>query len=280
MEKLYYSLCSALRKVGWSRGRSQESGSAAENYPIGENFWKQDIYKKQYLTAGIKSIVLVCAIAYLFYERLWAIFVMIPLGIYFFRIFVKQEMRKKTSEFEKQFLDALQSLQAQMNVGYSMENAIKEVRRDLLLMYKKNSLIVKEFTYMTRQLGLNITAEQVWLEFAERVKLSVVDSFVTVFVLSKRSGGDSIAIIRNTVRQLNDRAEVREEIETVITAKKLEFHVMTVIPLGMIFYMKLSFPEFIDPLYGSVRGICFMSICLMLYFAAWKLGCYIVEIEV
>lgn len=230
--------------------------------------------------AGVKSTILICAIAYLFYERLWAIFVMMPLGIYFFRIFVKQEIRKKTSEFEKQFLDALQSLQAQMNVGYSMENAIKEVRRDLLLMYKKNSLIVREFTYMTRQLGLNITAEQVWLEFAERVKLPVVDSFVTVFVLSKRSGGDSIAIIRNTVRQLNDRAEVREEIETVITAKKLEFNVMTVIPLGMIFYMKFTFPEFIDPLYGSVRGICFMSICLLLYFAAWKLGCYIVEIEV
>lgn len=225
-------------------------------------------------------MVLVVLIAYLFYERVWALVLLTPLGIHFYRMFVEQEITKKKSEFERQFLDALQSLQAQMNVGYSMENAVREVQRDLFMMYKKNSLIVQEFTYMTRQLGINITAEQVWQEFAERVKLSVVDSFVTVFILSKRSGGDSIAIIRNTVKQLNDRAEVREEIETVITAKRLEFYVMTVIPLGMIFYMKLSFPEFITPLYGTFRGICFMSICLILYFVAWKLGNMIVGIEV
>lgn len=250
------------------------------NLPTGENFWKQDIYRKQYIIAGVKSLVLVVLIAYLFYERMWAVGLLAPFGIYFYRMFVEQEITKKKSEFERQFLDALQSLQAQMNVGYSMENAVKEVQRDLLMMYKKNSLIVREFTYMTRQLGINITAEQVWQEFAERVNLPVVDSFVTVFILSKRSGGDSIAIIRNTVKQLNDRAEVREEIETVITAKRLEFYVMTVIPLGMIFYMKLSFPEFITPLYGTFRGICFMSICLILYFAAWKLGNMIVGIEV
>lgn len=251
-----------------------------ENLPAGESFWKRDIYRKQYIIAGMKSIALVVAITYLFYERVWAMGLLAPLGVHFYRMFVKVEIRKKKSEFERQFLDALQSMQAQMNVGYSMENAIKEVQRDLLMMYKKNSLIVEEFTYMTRQLGINITAEQVWQEFAERVKLSVVDSFVTVFILSKRSGGDSIAIIRSAVKQLNDRAEVRAEIENVITAKRLEFYVMTVIPLGMIFYMKLSFPEFITPLYGTMRGICFMSICLILYFAAWKLGNMIVEIEV
>lgn len=250
------------------------------NWRTGESFWNRGIYKKQYLIAVIKSSAIVCAVSYLFYERIWAVCLLSPLGIYFFRVFVEQEKRKKKREFEKQFLDALQSLQAQLNVGYSMENAIKEVQRDLLLMYHKNSLIVLEFTYMTRQLGLNITAEQVWIEFADRVKLSVVDSFVTIFVLSKRSGGDGIAIIRNTVKQLNERAEVRAEIETVITGKRLEFYVMTVIPLGMIFYMKISFPEFISPLYGSLRGICFMSICLIFYFAAWKLGSMIVEIEV
>ena len=42
---------------------------------------------------------------------------------------------KGKRRFERQFQDALQSLEAQLNVGYSMENAIKEVQRDLQIMY-------------------------------------------------------------------------------------------------------------------------------------------------
>lgn len=187
---------------------------------------------------------------------------------------------KGKRRFERQFQDALQSLEAQLNVGYSMENAIKEVQRDLQIMYDRHTLIVREFTYMVRQLNLNVTAEAVWKDFAARVALPEVDTFVTVFSLAKRSGGDSILIIKNAVRQLGDKAEVKREIDTVITAKKMEFQIMSVIPLGIIGYMRLSFPEFMAGLYGNLPGAAFMSICLGAYIAAWRLGCKIVEIEV
>ena len=92
--------------------------------------------------------------------------------------------------------------------------------------------------------------------------------------------GNSILIIKNAVRQLGDKAEVKREIDTVIAAKKMEFRIMSVIPLGIIGYMRLSFPEFMAGLYGNLPGAVFMSICLGAYIAAWRLGCKIVEIEV
>ena len=164
---------------------------------------------------------------------------------------IRQAEEKGKRCFERQFQDALQSLEAQLNVGYSMENAIKEVQRDLQIMYDRHTLIVREFTYMVRQLNLNVTAEAAWKDFAARVALPEVDTFVTVFSLAKRSGGDSILIIKNAVRQLGDKAEVKREIDTVIAAKKMEFQIMSVIPLGIIGYMRLSFPEFMAGLYGN-----------------------------
>ena len=198
---------------------------------------------------------------------------------YYERMICQMEEKGKR-RFERQFQDALQSLEAQLNVGYSMENAIKEVQRDLQIMYDRHTLIVREFTYMVRQLNLNVTAEAAWKDFAARVALPEVDTFVTVFSLAKRSGGDSILIIKNAVRQLGDKAEVKREIDTVIAAKKMEFQIMSVIPLGIIGYMRLSFPEFMAGLYGNLPGAAFMSICLGAYIAAWRLGCKIVEIEV
>lgn len=219
-------------------------------------------------------------ITFLFYARWEAAILTAPLGILYYRKCVEQIMEKKKQEFERQFQDALQSLEAQLNIGYSMENSVKEVQRDLQIMYDQETVIVREFTYMVRQLNLNVPAEQVWKEFAGRVMLPEVDGFVTVFTLAKRSGGDSIMIIKNAVRQLGDKAEVKREIVTVIAAKRLEFRVMSIIPFGIIGYMRVSFPEFMKVLYGNIWGAGFMSGCLILYLMAWKLGERIVEIEV
>lgn len=215
----------------------------------------------------------------LFYSDLRMSIFLIPIGVIWYRNLLREVEQKKIRQFEQQFQNALQSLQAQLNVGYSMENGMKEVQRELKLLYSERSVIVREFTYMTRQLNLNITAEQVWTEFAERVGLSQVDGFVTVFAQAKRSGGDSISILKNAIRHMRERAEIQQEIETMIAARKLEFRIMTWILFGIIAYMRITFPEFMSVLYGNLFGKCFMSICLVVYFSAWKLGQGIVEIE-
>lgn len=133
---------------------------------------------------------------------------------------------------------------------------------------------------MARQLNLNMTAEQALREFAVRTDLEEVRSFTAVFTLAKRNGGDSIAIIRNAVRQIGDKMDVEREIETILTAKKLEFKVMCIIPLAIIGYMRISFPEFMTVLYRNAAGAIFMSVCLFGYLAAVKLGQRIIAVEV
>lgn len=244
------------------------------------SYWQQEISRKEVIFSVCGAGLIVIGIAILFYSDLRMSLFLIPVGLLWYKNFRKESEQKKKRQFEQQFQNALQSLQSQLNVGYSMENGMKEVQKELRLLYPENEAIVREFTYMVRQLNLNFTAEQVWTEFAHRVGLAQVDGFVTVFVQAKRSGGDSISIIRNAIKHMRDRAEIQREIETVIAAKKLEFQIMTLIPFGIIAYMRASFPEFMNVLYGNLFGKCFMSICLVVYLAAWKLGRNFVEIEV
>ena len=60
--------------------------------------------------------------------------------------------------------------------------------------------------------------EQVLMEFAEQVASEDVNSFVTVFVTAKKSGGDMIGIIRNTTNQIGDKIAVKREIDTLLAA--------------------------------------------------------------
>lgn len=242
--------------------------------------WQQDIRPREYLLAVIRGTALMWAVGYLFYDSWLAVFLVVP-GIYFYlHQWQEEQCHKKEQEFREQFRTGIQAMASAMNVGYSVENAIREAARDMKPLFQRECRIQKEFNRMIYQLDMNRTTEQVMTGFAERVSQEDVDNFVTVFITAKRTGGDSITIIRNAVRDIGEKIEVEKEIQTLLASKKLEFKIMCVIPFGIILYMRLAFPEFMGVLYGNVLGAFLMSGCLGIYGAAYRIGQKLVEIEV
>lgn len=228
----------------------------------------------------IKGILGYSLLIYLFYHSPWGGIVCSPILYLYYRNWKKECIQKKEQEFRIQFGEALQTLVTALNIGYSIENAIRAVPKEVKPLLGKDAVIIREFSYMIRQLDMNVTAEKAFHEFAERVKSEELWNFVTVFTILKRSGGDMIHVLRGTIGQIVVGMEVKREIETMIAAKKMEFKVMTMIPLGIIVYMKVSFPEFMSVLYKSTGGIIVMTGCLFLYIGAWYLGKRMLEIEV
>ena len=249
-------------------------------FKIKKNYWQQDIRRRDYLLATLVGVLAILMISYLFYGTCLCAILLSPYLIYFLKSWEKQWIEKRKNMFQLQFKEAVQALATALNVGYSVENAMREVLKDLQVIYKKDELSIREFRYMVRQLDVNFTIEKVLQEFSERTKEEDVQTFVTIFVMAKRSGGDMIGIIRNTVQQMSEKADIRREIGTIIASKKLEFKVMSAIPFGMIGYMKFSFSEFMGILYGNVAGVVIMTICFLGYVIAYEAGKRIVEIEV
>lgn len=189
-------------------------------------------------------------------------------------------MERKKREFAAQFQEAIRSVGAALYVGYSLENAMKEAQKDLYVLYGERTAIHREMDYMVRQIYLQIPMEQILSEWSRRVDQEDLRSFVNVFSASKRSGGDSLAVIRDSITQIRAKMEMKREIDTILAARKYEFRVMTVIPFGILAYMKLSFPEFMDALYHNPAGTGVMSVCLGIYAGAFWMGRKIVNIEI
>lgn len=224
--------------------------------------------------------MLLIAVAYLFYGAVWAALILSPYLFFYLKEWEQKEIYKKQIEFRKQFCSAIQAISVALGVGYSAENALKEALFDLQLMYPKEARIREEFCYMIRQMEMNLPLEQIFSEFAQRTGEEDVRTFATVFGMAKRSGGDLIEIIRSTVWQMGEKLEVKQEIETLMSAKKMEFQIMSMVPFLMIGYVRLAFPEFMSVLYGNMTGIIVMSICLGVYTLAYEWGKRMVEIEV
>ncbi|CUX37110.1 type II secretion system F family protein [Clostridium sp. C105KSO13] len=219
-------------------------------------------------------------VAYLFYDTWVAVLLLLPALCYYLQAWQRTRCKAKEEEFREQFKESIQALASALNVGYSVENAIRETAKDIKPLFRKDARIRKELSRMIHQLDVNQTVEQVMTEFADRVNQEDVRNFVTVFVAARHTGGDSITIIRNAVRDISDKIEVEKEIQTLLAAKKLEFKIMCVIPFGILLYMRLAFPEFMEVLYGNLLGAGLMTCCLGVYGTAYKLGKSMVEIEV
>ena len=191
-----------------------------------------------------------------------------------------EKIEEKKSSFLLQFKEMTESVAAALNVGYSAENAFKEAKKEMKVLYIEKSMISTELDFIVRKIRLQIPLEQILEEFAKRVELEDVKNFATVFASAKRSGGDMIAIINNTASQIGEKIDVKREIDIIMAAKKYEFKIMCVIPYVMIMYMQLSFPEFMQSLYGNTIGIGVMTVCLGAYAFACMLGAKLIRIEV
>ena len=231
------------------------------------------------MVAG-KSVSLVLLAAYVFYDSFGAALILIPAGIFYMRDCIVDLSEKKEREFLGQFKDSIQAVAAGLKAGYSVENAIRGAERDIEPLYGPDKRIRREFSLMTRQLDMNMSTGAVLDEFAGRTGQEDVENFVNVFAAAKKSGGDSIAIIRNAVQLISDRIDTEKEIRTMIASQKLEFDIMCVVPFAIILYMKATFGEFLGALYGNAAGVCVMTVCLLLYVAAYRTGRKIIRIEV
>lgn len=270
------NLQSFRRKKEGYRG----NGGRYRRLPIKRSCWQQDITYREHLWNGSKALGITVATSWLYYRSLWMAFLLLPLFLWHFRMMEEECAGKKEMEFQVQFKEAIQSVSSALNTGYSVENAFREAQKEIRLIYPERARISKELEIIARQLRIHVPMEKILEEFGLRVQTEDVRNFVTVFSAAKKSGGNMIAIIQDTVRQIGDKIDVRREIETMLAAKRYEFRVMSAIPYAIIGYMSLSFPEFMDSLYGNIFGLVVMTVCLGIYIGAYYLGVRLIRIEV
>ena len=86
--------------------------------------------------------------------------------------------------------------------------------------------------------------------------------------------------MEQSVRVLEEKEAVNREIEVLLSGKKYEQSIMSLIPFGMSAYIRAGSPGYLDVLYHNLPGVCVMSLCLAVYGASAYMGSRILRIEV
>jgi len=228
------------------------------------------------LIAGI----LAWSVGHFFYDS-----ILVSVGLCVFYPFYYKYMKgiygeKRRDELRLQFRDAVRSVSANQKAGYSIENSFREAYNDMRLLYGAKSIICVELNIIRKGLSNNMVLEQMLLNLGERSGIEDIYQFGEVFAVAKRSGGNITEMIEMTASVIEQKTDVDQEIAVMISSRKMEANIMSLVPFFMIFYMNITSKGFFECLYHNIAGIAIMTVCLLVYVAAYLISRRLVNIRI
>lgn len=228
----------------------------------------------------LQGVGLIFLFAWLFYDSVWAVLPLSPFLWFWCREREKGRREKEEELFRKMFREWILLLSASLGAGYSVENAFQESFHELQVMFPKGGIMVEEVRTMLIKSENNQRPEILLKELAKRHPVEEVSSFAEVFCAARRSGGSLSSIIKNTSAKMVQIMDTKREIQTLLAAKIYEQKIMTVMPLAIILYIRAGSADFLKSLYHNLPGIAVMTICLVIYAAAYTVGKKLVRFDI
>lgn len=225
----------------------------------------------------LKCAVPVIAFATFFYESPWSVLFLWPIGIVFWQKERRRRAGKQRRELTKQFMECIMTVSVVLQSGFSIENAFLESEKDMEIFFGRGSLIFQELEAIRRGLVVHVSLEDQLQKLGSRSGVGEIKQFAEIFSIAKRRGGDMSSVISNTVNRIREKVETREEIQVLLSGKKMEQMIMKRMPFAILAYIGFSYPGYFEPLYHNGFGYLIMTIGLGIYVVAYLLGEWILH---
>lgn len=249
------------------------AGKVGREYLKQKNAWEEvGVYTG---IAGLSALI-----AWLFFDSVFGLVVIIVCMPLIGGVYRKRAALRRDRMLEAQFQDGLGFAAAALETGYSVENAWKEAQREVETLHREDAVFAEALRKINQKAGMNEPLERQFLEFAGESGLESIQNFAEVFYFARKSGGNLTSIMRLTADRLRQNFRVQEEIALAISSRQFEQRIMSVMPLGILAYLRVGSPGFLAPLYHNVAGVVIMTGCLALYGIAWYLSVKLTEIEI
>lgn len=235
--------------------------------------------RKEAVCCFFEGMLLNGVIAILFFNSLFAMIPGMIIVLLYFKVKKRKMIKVRLHRLKRNLKEFLNVMISALQTGRSIENAFSEAIKDTEGYLNEDTELVLEMKKINTRVSLGEPLEKLLLEFSYRSHMEELEYFAEVFAIGKRSGGNLVSIMKNTIRMIQERMEAEEELYTILAEKQMEFHVMCIVPMAMILYLRIGGGNLMNSLYGNLKGIVVMTICLLVYGGCYLYGKRLLEIN-
>ncbi len=224
--------------------------------------YKPDI--SWYVGETLKLVSIAVATAYCFYASAYGLLAAIPLTVYLYFMDYRECIERNKKRYIGDFRELLQMVDSDICAGRSLENAFVEAKKECCNRQDIGTVMQKEISGIVRGLQLNRGMEELLIEMGEKSEIDEIKSFAGLVNIAKLHGGNLSGLIRQFISNVSRKKLLEEELETMMSAKKLEGMIMVVMPYAIVLYMRLTGAEYMYTMYTTVVGRVVMTAALII----------------
>ena len=163
---------------------------------------------------------------------------------------------KRREEMREGIPEALQSMKACFQTGYSLSQTICEVERGC------SGALKGLFSKVSGVLDTGGSADAALSELKRGSAEAELIFLATALDIQHRTGSSMLQILEATRQSVSDELELKRSLRTQTAQAKLSAQIVTVMPFALIGLFSLVSPGFLGPFFESPMGLALLAVAL------------------
>lgn len=198
------------------------------------------------------------------------------------RSFLEKEcLERRRREYLVQFKDFLFIAATSIGAGRSMKDAIGEAIPRLVDIYSEDGILIRELNCVHHRISYgNEDDLDVLMDLALLSNQEDVVDFVTIYASCKVTGASLIRGMNQAAMVIIDKMTIEREITELVRRKERDGLIILASPILVILFLNLAAPDYIAPLYETIRGRIIMTGVIVSIIGVYELIQRIVKVSI
>ncbi|MCA0150481.1 type II secretion system F family protein [Rossellomorea vietnamensis] len=229
---------------------------------------------EQFLAYRLMSAISLSLLLFLL-QQYWVIVVMgLVVGFLLPKLIMARRRKKRLQALPLQLIDTLGTMANSMRAGFSFMQVMQLVGKEM------PAPIGPEFQRAVRNAGLGVPLEKVFEDMIYSLPNKELEVALEAIIAQRRSGGNLAELLETMEDTIRGRVRIMGELNTLTSQGKLSSLVITMLPIGLGFYLYVVDPDYFGPLIHEPIGIAMLTMAGFLVLLGWFAIQKILRIEV
>ena len=171
-------------------------------------------------------------------------------------VWTNRQHDERRTQLREAIPEALQSMKACFQVGYTLSQVVYEVRRST------SGPLADLFQEVEGVLETGGSTEEALSVLKKRTSESELVFLATALEIQHKTGSSMQQVLEVTRQSVADEIELKRTLKTQTAQAKLSAQIVTIMPFALIGIFSLLSPGFLDPFFESMLGAVLLFVAL------------------